>query len=256
MKSLRTGMLAVSTTTADNGGMTPVNDGARNLTVARARAVHIISGFGNNGNGDSSFCVVATINGHQDAVQCLCELPNGDLLTGGGKMDATIKMWSQQQLYERNESSAPRSGHSGETREHVLADPAKTFRRQTLVMCLPYKYCWIKSLAPRISQWLQRAIMWSRFFFDNIMSLPAAVKILERGWAPSNPLEKDAVKILMMIALDLPATLVSHVPCTSHDFVHNLETTLACSALLHSNQRHTARTRLLWHHRGTIAMKQ
>jgi WD40 repeat protein len=126
MKSLHNGMLAVSTSTADNRGMTPVNDGARHLTVSRARAVHIISSLGTDGNGELPFCVLATIFGHQDPVQCLCELPNGDLLTAGGKMDATIKMWSQKQLYERSESIAPSNSISGETREHVLVDPAKT----------------------------------------------------------------------------------------------------------------------------------
>jgi WD40 repeat protein len=40
---------------------------------------------------------LAVLNGHKDVVQCICELPNGDLLTGGGKLDATLQLWKQEQ---------------------------------------------------------------------------------------------------------------------------------------------------------------
>jgi WD40 repeat protein len=130
LKSLRNGMLAVSTTAGHNGGMPLAIDDADILPLARARAVHIISGLENDGD-SSSFSILVTINGHQDAVSCLCELPNGDLLTTGGKMDATIKLWSHKQIYERNSESRT-SGSStsniGETHEEhdVLVDPTKT----------------------------------------------------------------------------------------------------------------------------------
>mmetsp|Transcript_2843 Transcript_2843/g.4534 ORF Transcript_2843/g.4534 Transcript_2843/m.4534 type:complete len:194 (+) Transcript_2843:1-582(+) len=35
----------------------------------------------------------ATLDGHKDFVQCLIPLPNGCLLTAGGKNDATMKIW-------------------------------------------------------------------------------------------------------------------------------------------------------------------
>ena len=35
---------------------------------------------------------------HKDAVICMCQLPNGDLLTGGGKNDATLQLWSRKQI--------------------------------------------------------------------------------------------------------------------------------------------------------------
>jgi hypothetical protein len=39
------------------------------------------------------------LNGHEkDAVICMCQLPNGDLLTGGGKNDATLQLWSREQI--------------------------------------------------------------------------------------------------------------------------------------------------------------
>jgi hypothetical protein len=113
MKALHNGMVAVSTTTTttttSRGGM--LVDYSRQLAVAESRAVHILS-LGDHG-GD--FRVVTTVNGHQDAVQCLCELPNGDLLTGGGKMDATIKLWGQTQLYESTSGGAA-----------LLTDPTKS----------------------------------------------------------------------------------------------------------------------------------
>jgi hypothetical protein len=28
----------------------------------------------------------------------MCQLPNGDLLTGGGKLDATLQLWSRSQV--------------------------------------------------------------------------------------------------------------------------------------------------------------
>eukprot|EP00979_Chaetoceros_neogracilis_P000485 scaffold109_cov294-Chaetoceros_neogracile.AAC.8 len=37
--------------------------------------------------------VRVVLNAHSDAVQCICPLPNGGILTGGGKMDATVRMW-------------------------------------------------------------------------------------------------------------------------------------------------------------------
>jgi len=42
----------------------------------------------------------SVIGGHdKDAVMCACQLPNGDLLTAGGKLDATLQVWSRQQVY-------------------------------------------------------------------------------------------------------------------------------------------------------------
>jgi hypothetical protein len=37
--------------------------------------------------------IKVVLNAHSDVVQCICPLPNGGLLSGGGKMDATIRVW-------------------------------------------------------------------------------------------------------------------------------------------------------------------
>ncbi|EJK50535.1 hypothetical protein THAOC_30462, partial [Thalassiosira oceanica] len=38
------------------------------------------------------------LDGHKDTVMCVRSLPDGSLLTGGGKLDATVKLWSCDQL--------------------------------------------------------------------------------------------------------------------------------------------------------------
>jgi hypothetical protein len=39
-----------------------------------------------------------TLDGHKDVVTSILPLPNGDLVTSGGKMDATTQVWSRSQL--------------------------------------------------------------------------------------------------------------------------------------------------------------
>jgi hypothetical protein len=48
----------------------------------------------------SNDCLLFTLDGHKDVVQCILPLPNGDIITAGGKYDATMKIWSQSQLKE------------------------------------------------------------------------------------------------------------------------------------------------------------
>ena len=43
----------------------------------------------------SSASIQAVLVGHTDVVTSLVSLPNGDLLTGGGKNDATLKVWTK-----------------------------------------------------------------------------------------------------------------------------------------------------------------
>ena len=86
-----TGLLAVSTdTTLDS----VVVDDAETLTMTHARAVCTWQW-----DDTARPRLVATLTGHAgDAVTCLCPLPNGDLLTAGGKLDATLQLWSRAQL--------------------------------------------------------------------------------------------------------------------------------------------------------------
>lgn len=46
----------------------------------------------------SSNPLLFSLAGHKDEVHCIMSLPNGDLLTAGGKHDATTQIWSRSQL--------------------------------------------------------------------------------------------------------------------------------------------------------------
>lgn len=44
--------------------------------------------------------LIFTLDGHKDIVHCVLPLPNGDIMTAGGKMDATTQIWSRSQIRE------------------------------------------------------------------------------------------------------------------------------------------------------------
>jgi hypothetical protein len=63
------------------------------------QAVHCISVDAIlNSNHDHHDPLDFTLDGHKDVVTCILPLPNGDLVTSGGKMDATTQVWSRSQL--------------------------------------------------------------------------------------------------------------------------------------------------------------
>ncbi len=66
----------------------------------------------------------AILNGHQNAVRCMCELPNGDLLTGGGKMDATLQLWTS--AYLKNPVTTTSTQEQEETQVPVQSKAKKT----------------------------------------------------------------------------------------------------------------------------------
>lgn len=68
----------------------------KNIVIPLPQAVYIIE----ISEGDWKIQVLGALTGHtKDAVYCMQALPNGDLLTGGGKMDATLQLWSSSQLF-------------------------------------------------------------------------------------------------------------------------------------------------------------
>ena len=60
--------------------------------IRPAQAVHCIS-VDNIINNSQLDPLDYTLDGHKDVVQHILALPNGDILTAGGKMDATTKVW-------------------------------------------------------------------------------------------------------------------------------------------------------------------
>ena len=105
LEALSGGCLAVSTQPADTGEAV-FFDGARQILTHTSQAVHIM-----NLSSLEQPSVQSTLLGHQDSVICMCGLPNGDLLTGGGKMDATTQLWSRKQVQGRTLNSLHDTAH-------------------------------------------------------------------------------------------------------------------------------------------------
>ena len=60
------------------------------LLVKKPQAVFFID-MNNN-------VVKAVFDAHRDVVNCICPLPDGGLLTAGGKMDATVRLWEPENV--------------------------------------------------------------------------------------------------------------------------------------------------------------
>jgi len=85
-----------------------------NLPLQLPQAVQSIKVDGIlDGSQQHDTTVLFSLDGHKDVVHCLLPLPNGDLLTAGGKLDATTQIWSRSQLRE-----------AGEGKESVLTTAA------------------------------------------------------------------------------------------------------------------------------------
>lgn len=95
LEALKNGRLAVSTDNASqspNG--TPQQSERSSINVEVARGVHIF-----DISQATAPILLVSLSGHaNDAVICMCQLPTGDFLTGGGKLDATLQLWSKEQL--------------------------------------------------------------------------------------------------------------------------------------------------------------
>mmetsp|Transcript_21100 Transcript_21100/g.58697 ORF Transcript_21100/g.58697 Transcript_21100/m.58697 type:complete len:730 (+) Transcript_21100:132-2321(+) len=64
-----------------------------------------------------------SLAGHKDVVQCIVPLPNGDLVTAGGKHDATTQMWSRVQLETATVTATVKARNQGARYE---GDPGNT----------------------------------------------------------------------------------------------------------------------------------
>ena len=101
LQSLHDGRLAVSTNVVASGTEGNSLWGAEPIAIPTARAVHILD------FSQQDSIVQTTLNGHaNDAVICMCELPNGDMLTGGGRLDATLQLWTKEQVIRAAEPMA------------------------------------------------------------------------------------------------------------------------------------------------------
>ena len=68
------------------GDDTSIVSSATPLQTTRPRGIYILD--------TTQATVKAVLDAHKDTVQCLCPLPNGDLISAGGRMDATCRLWN------------------------------------------------------------------------------------------------------------------------------------------------------------------
>lgn len=89
MQPLHGNLLAVAVSRiSDEETLVPAD--AVGLQIPIARGVYIVD--------TESASVRAILNGHSDRVKCICPLPDGGILTAGGKFDATTQLWCSDAL--------------------------------------------------------------------------------------------------------------------------------------------------------------
>jgi len=109
----QTVQLAVST--APTGRPASSNTGPHVL-IPVSRAVHVLKLSNLVGNSILPTISNSLIGHAKDAVICMRALPDGGLLTGGGKLDATVQLWSLSQL-SANNNIMEGDGEEGATNE-------------------------------------------------------------------------------------------------------------------------------------------
>ncbi|KAL7537278.1 hypothetical protein ACHAXR_008672 [Thalassiosira sp. AJA248-18] len=82
MEQVEEKLLAVSIQPEQNAG---VLASATPIHVTRPRGIYIVDIDGAT--------IKAVLDAHSDTVQCICRLPDGGILSAGGKMDATVRVW-------------------------------------------------------------------------------------------------------------------------------------------------------------------
>ena len=59
--------------------------------------------------------IKAVLDAHSDIVQCICPLPDGGILTAGGKMDATVQVWKASSITKAIESDKGEESENNNT---------------------------------------------------------------------------------------------------------------------------------------------
>lgn len=87
LKSVRDNILAVSIGSLQNEQLQDMQalPTSTPLYISIARGVLLVD--------LATKTVKAVLNAHDDVVKCICPLPNGSILTAGGKMDAKVCLW-------------------------------------------------------------------------------------------------------------------------------------------------------------------
>ena len=95
MTALSDGRIAISTAKVDNANAR--SNSVTPVMIPSPQAVNIMD--------TSSGTIAISLDGHKDVVSCICELPNGDLLTAGGRFDATTQRWKSSKWIRCNEEN-------------------------------------------------------------------------------------------------------------------------------------------------------
>merc|ERR1719321_1945319 len=132
METLSDGRFAVSTDAVASNNQTQRLVGAMRVPVQASRGGYVFNATellakmtigGTMATTTGGRIVPSTcLLGHaEDAVICMCETPDGALFTGGGKLDATLQMWSRSQIIGHTHH-----GRNGEETQDSIAEKEKT----------------------------------------------------------------------------------------------------------------------------------
>ena len=136
MEVTRDGKLVVATDTNSNSAI-PLASGDK-ASIPFTRAVYVIdmklAHVPTVPDENGKITIVKALNGHvKDSVQCILPLPNGDLLTAGGKHDATLQLWKANQMQQPQGSRPPEDENSDtaiiEDGEDSIKIETKCFKR-------------------------------------------------------------------------------------------------------------------------------
>ena len=111
------------------------------LQITNPRAVYIIDYNMQEHEHEHSTARIRAppvLDAHSDTVRCICPLPCGDLLTAGGKMDATVRVWDaavvadalKEEVEENDSSSIMKTGTENENENETESGNAQPTSEQ------------------------------------------------------------------------------------------------------------------------------
>merc|ERR1711971_340556 len=107
MEPIKENFLAVSIDMQRNNNVLDDDDNVDRMILSSASPIYIPNHSTLNIiNGvfiidiENGGIIKGILNAHTDIVRCICPLPDGSILTAGGKMDATVRMWESSDIEE------------------------------------------------------------------------------------------------------------------------------------------------------------
>jgi len=116
--------LAVSIQPREDTGIQP---SATPLQPTRPRGIYILD--------ITQATVKAVLDAHKDTVQCTCPLPNGGIISAGGRMDATCRLWNSIDISNAIQATTDESNEEEEVKvltDAPILEPGYVFDLQVL----------------------------------------------------------------------------------------------------------------------------